>query len=714
MDQKKFFELRKNYRLLLLENPNYFGNLTEAGEAFEGFEPSIKMISETYYEQLTCVNFNPETNELRSAVRVKQTSGYYGGPCTDGSKEYVRFYVDYNRDGNWVDEGAVNFDAHDLPFKEELCYAVKLKIDPKKRSCCNHPPVLPRVLAILSWNLEPPANQPNWLPVWGNRLEANIQIAPRTDIFCWLKEKFGILETEIDPTKLELLASEMKIEAKPQPLPEATLLALKKEYGKEIEEARFSYKLISEMIKKPAQPVLSESVLTLKAANVNIAKAIEFLKIAKFNTSYEEVKCVGLNRDLNFLHAGILVKRPNGYSGNLCQKGSREYVAFYMHFGGGWEYMGTSSVGVHDIPQIPKDGLWYSVALPISLSKHQEVWCKTGMARARAILSWNKQPTPNDPDYVAHWGDWEECHVEIKPLPKGLQQGKVVPVIESLGGMPVSMIASSGYANGMSPAGLKGIDSPFDGKILINGIIANAPDSSAPAIARLRYRIMIKKPSHSGFQPSLRKFTIYVTNISGGVPGPQLPKLQSPNTPDGWLDYYPDFFAPDIVSVDQNLLGVFIPTDEGLHELYIEVYNPNTGIYSQSNTVYFMADKKAPEVDIEITSGTGNCGVFNKNDIISGTFSITNKHCYSVILSVTPTTEAHGAKPGIPSIAGPSELIYGSGLPGTGTSNTWELNTSPMDQCGYNVRIRGEDRTIIDSRWFGRERWDIEGFCLME
>ena len=112
-------ELRRNHKLLLLKNRNYFGNLTKAGLLIDGFlEPVFELISDTYYEELTCVSFNPATNELWAVVRIKQETGYSGGPCTDGSKEYVRFYVDYNRDGTWVDEGAVNFDAHDLPFDE--------------------------------------------------------------------------------------------------------------------------------------------------------------------------------------------------------------------------------------------------------------------------------------------------------------------------------------------------------------------------------------------------------------------------------------------------------------------------------------------------------------------------------------------------------------------------------------------------------------------
>jgi hypothetical protein len=718
MKEHELRELRKNFRLLLLENPNYFGNLSEAKLPGKEYKPVTKIISNTFFEELTCLSFNPLTNELKAVVKVKQTSGYSGGPCTTGSKEYVRFYVDYNRDGNWVDEGAVNFDVHDLPFEEDLCYGVNLKINPKKKSCCDDPPVLPRVRAILSWHDEPVAGQPDWPPVWGNRIEANIQIAPRnrTDLICLLKKKMAELDIAVDLSKLELLAKALPMKEEAAPLPQAQPLALQKKYGDKVEEARFAFKLMHALAKEPTQPAFLDKAKMLKASGVDLAKASKFLQTAKFNTTYEELRCVGLDRDLSILHAGILLKVPYGYSENLCHEGSLEYVAFYLDAGSGWEHLGTTSVSVHDIPEIPKDGLWYHAALPVSLSKHQKEFCNTGQAKVRAILSWNALPPPNDPDYVAPWGDWEECHIEIKPLPKGVEPGKVIPVIESLGGMPVNMINGSGYANGTNTAGLKAVDSPFDGLILIKGFINNAPDWTKPGTFQLRYRLMVKRPSDSGYQPSLRAFTIQVTKVSGGIVSPQVSVTQTPTHPDGWLDYYPDFFPPDTVEVDEKLLGVFYPGEEGLHELYAEMYDPNNPVATNvaSNTVRFMVDKKAPVVDIEITSGTGNCGVFTKGDIIAGTFSITDAHCWDVSLSVTPATEAHGALPCIGSCPGPASLTYGLGLPGAGTSGTWELDTGAMDPCGYNIRIRGEDRTIVDSRWFGYENWDIEGFCLEE
>ena len=61
----------------------------------------------------------------------------------------------------------------------------------------------------------------------------------------------------------------------------------------------------------------------------------------------------------------------------------------YLDFGSGWEYMGTTSVQVHDIPQIRDGGLCYLATLPVSLTEHQMKWCETGKARIRGILSWN-------------------------------------------------------------------------------------------------------------------------------------------------------------------------------------------------------------------------------------------------------------------------------------------------------------------------------------
>jgi hypothetical protein len=723
---------RTNYNLHLMESPNYFGSISKLDVAKP---PKVfaKLLSNRTYEELTCIGFNPDTNELNAVVVVKKKSGYSGGPCTDGSKEFVRFYLDYDGGGTWVDEGAVSFDAHDLPFGESLCYDVKIKIDPDKQSCCDDPAVLPNVRAILSWNHEPPPSQPNWTPTWGNRLENVIQMDPRWGLWCWLKD---IIKVPIDG--VFVLPKEFPpqlLNATTKALPEMTLKAsdlasfaafkttskelsvveLKRLYKTKVEDSRIAHKTMTALINKPKYALYEKYANTLKEAKISVADLTKFIVKTKFNVNYEELKCVGLNRDLNTLTGNVVIKRKLGYSGDLCSAGSREYVAFYMDFGGGWEYQGTSSVNVHDIDTLPNKGLWYGVELPASLSQHQKVWCQTGKAKVRAILSWNTPPTPNDPNYVATYGDREECTVEVKSLPQNVPEGTdPIPFIESLGGMPVSLISSvDGLANGSNGSGLTGNDSPFDGRILINGVILNAPDSYGPQ-ANLEYKIMVKGPGEIAFTPSPSPFALYVTTYNGGIPSGPVSVTQTPDL-NGFVEFLPDTLPPNMKSVDTSKLGEYYASKSGIHQLYIEVYDPNTVSTYVSNTVKFMIDKTGPTVSIDITSGSGNCGVFGDNELMEGTFSIVGDYCDTVTLYITPGgsgAPSHGATPVIVGM-GDNKLDYGIDLPDSGYSGTWELQTGPMDPCGYNIWVHGEDRTIVNSNHRGHEQWKLRGFCVM-
>ena len=57
--------------------------------------------------------------------------------------------------------------------------------------------------------------------------------------------------------------------------------------------------------------------ITLK---IDFVKTIEILEKLKANTSYEEMECLGLDYNKEFLVATIKIKKPYGYSGNLCIK----------------------------------------------------------------------------------------------------------------------------------------------------------------------------------------------------------------------------------------------------------------------------------------------------------------------------------------------------------------------------------------------------------
>ena len=97
-EKKLFTEQRLNVHKLLANNPNYFGTVPDVGL------PTVEPIKyNTSYEELTCVGLWPERNLLEATIEVKLPYGFLGNTCLRGSYEYVRFFIDWNDDGDFVD-----------------------------------------------------------------------------------------------------------------------------------------------------------------------------------------------------------------------------------------------------------------------------------------------------------------------------------------------------------------------------------------------------------------------------------------------------------------------------------------------------------------------------------------------------------------------------------------------------------------------------------
>ena len=697
--------LRRSFRLQLIKNPNHFGHLEKLGLPNLP-KPVLQKIGDTSFEELTCVGYNPAAERLAAIVEVKQQSGYLGDACSDGSPEYVRFYLDYG--AGWVDVGVASFTAHDLSTDADLCYAVSIDIDPAIRHCCDRDPVLPRVRAILSWNLMPPPNQPAWQPVWGNVLERAIQIAPRSALFCKIFDDDFKLEdvVKLDPGLLAGLKAQLALAEAP-PLPPAPLAELVEIARKQDDRTAVMRAAFPQLIRLAKTP----EPLALAAAMANLPDGIDldlfddFILEPKFDTTYEELHCVGLDRDLETLHGVIQIKRPFGYSGNLCQSGSREYIAFYLDFGAGWEYQGTTFVDVHDIGAVPQGGLWYQASLPVDLDPHKKKWCETGFARIRGVLSWAIPPAPNQPNFIPHWGDREDCTIEVRPLPEGVVPGQTTPVLESIGSMPVPQIDAAGFADGPNIGGTLTADqSPFGGVIRIAGIVA------FPPAAGLEYRVMIKGPSDPIHKPFTKSFGVTVVTVIGS----SITIAGQTQTPVGdWYPFIPQP-APIFRSVVGNLLAPFTASEDGLHSVYIQVREPGSPVILATSGVHaFFVDDAAPVVDVEITGG--NCGKFGLGEVINGTYAMADPHSGSLTLSVTPSAEAAGGHlaitlvipPGplpapLPGPTASNGLSYAAGTMLTvGASGNWELDTTGMQACGYNIRIDAGDRTIVNSGSLG-------------
>ena len=162
-----------------------FGKLLPGIELKPGILDKLfpKTDGDVSYEELTCIGLDPNhPDTLVGVIHVKKQSGYSGGPCTNGSREYVTFWGDFDGNGSFdACLGTASVRVYDLTkFPDKgVYYAVRLPVDLNQyRQSCKKGAKVVRIRAILSWNVAVPCSNPNKVPTWGNREETLINISP--------------------------------------------------------------------------------------------------------------------------------------------------------------------------------------------------------------------------------------------------------------------------------------------------------------------------------------------------------------------------------------------------------------------------------------------------------------------------------------------------------------------------------------------------------
>jgi hypothetical protein len=360
----------------------------------------------------------------------------------------------------------------------------------------------------------------------------------------------------------------------------------------------------------------------------------------------------------------------------------------------------TTSVNVHDIATIQAGGLKYSAFLPFAELASKRQPCDKGPKTAliRAVLSWATPPSTTNPYDVPFWGGHAETHILIPP---GNPVAGNAPLIETIGSMAIAAIDNStGLATGPAVAvGFTANDSPFGGQIWLTGHIANPSDFVGGAGAQMKYRIMISTDGGANYFPMNTTFTIWTTDLVGGIWQSQVPRTQTPDA-DGWYQYFEDITGPSMRFVAQNSLGYWPSAGDGTAHIYMEAKNSLGNPLGVTPTKLIQLDNTAPTCAISITSGGGSCGDFKVGvTTIDGIYSVTdNEHFGSARLILEPGN--------IPITPVPTTTTA------TSQSGTWHLNTGGLSPCGYVVRLEGYDRTIVNSGWVGWGTPIATGFCL--
>src|SRR5215470_6833165 len=406
---------RAMFRALLAGNPNHFGNLATSPQP-----PVLAKHGDTTYEEICSVGFHPQAHRLDAVVFIKQPFGYSGNICSHGSQECVRFYLSFDNGATWVDQGASSFTVYDIPQTAQfhrLEYATGVPCSPPEKFCLFSNVVLAR--AILSWDHCPPPNQPNWIPVWGEVHNTHVQVQPRRRL-PWF-EVFNEFKVELPSQIAQHLDLDQEAEIKsPAELSLAELHTLYKDKG--IEPHRYALPAVQKLMAQPdfsgvpAGGLFAE--FGLKAEDV-IGVLVNPAPGPDGSTFYEELECVGFNPVTSELVATVRIKRPNGYSGDPCTAGSREYVTFWADLNNNGTFetcLGTGSVQVFDIAHLPGDGLEYEVYLPVNFSAHRRP-CQQGprVIPIRAILSWNSIAPCPFPNKAPVWGNHEDTMILLPP-----------------------------------------------------------------------------------------------------------------------------------------------------------------------------------------------------------------------------------------------------------------------------------------------------------
>jgi hypothetical protein len=717
---------RAFFRLLLAGNPNYFGNLT--GSALSAVTP---IENNTTYEEIGCVGFHPQSRRLDAVVFKKLPAGYGGDICTKGTQECVRFYVSYDNGTTWVDLGTASCTVYDVPqTTQRLEYAVGIPFSPPEKFCVFGNVLLVR--AILSWDQCPPANQPSWKPVWGDVHDTHIQVQP-LQLIPWFQL--------INDFKIKLPAAvaqhvDLDQTAKAKSEAELSLVELHQLYqGKGVEPHRYALPAVQKLL--AAGSLGGEfSALPDKGLfgeiGVDPGSVIgPLLNPGDGSTYYEQLECVGFNPITSELIGVLRVKRPNGYSGGPCTQGSREYVTFWADLDGNGTFetcLGVASVQVFDIENIPKDGLEYSVYVPVNFSKLWQA-CGKGprLVPIRAILSWASAVPCPSPTQTPVWGNREDTLILLPP-------GDVVhpddfsPVLFNISTIAVCDI---NQANGLASPG----DRPFGGSVYIVGDIPAADSLTTPDT--VTYKLWVRQLPSGSWQPIANDFGVSLEQFTGGFLT-QFPFTQSVNGAGAYTfrDYgigtgtWRRVAAPYV-----GLLGVWQTAQPmaGQWEIRIEAFRgANTYAamvthcpdLSTRQDVIVTLDEfpPVPAISIDQVSTDGgatwnpaaDCDNFTPGVWIRGTYSVADQHFGSVNLVVEPSGPANGATPlfgaplPVPTTGFPRSY---PGVPTTGETATWSLNTANMQPCGYVVRLDAADRTIVSANGGWTANASV-GFCL--
>jgi hypothetical protein len=731
---------RSSFKTLLLSNPNYFGTLPEAD-----FDPVEPISGNTSYEEVTCLGLHPSRDRLEAVVDIKRPFGYQTGPCGSGSPEYVRFFVEDN--GTWKDLGTDHFLAYNMSSgSHPLSYTVTVPIDEPEKFCTVEN--LLNVRAIVSWNQKPPAGNATWTPVWGNVLDATVQI----DAQRLSTAPVGVLEEEGLLTIDDSIKSQLDLNASlpSQSLPSSSFESLKEQYAEtDVPSHRFGFaeaKKLTEgaLTGEAINPALGTGDITAgefgPTPGEELGDLLDNLAETAGDTRYEELTCAGYNPDTREVGGVLSIKRSSGYSGGLCTKGSTEYVGFWVEHGGTWHSLGVAEVQVHDLSGAGgSDTVEYAVIRPTNGVPELPCEDLTGL-RMRAILSWNTPPT--GPAFTPTWGNVLDTHIQ-PPEGEPLEPGELTRL--RLFHVNSARLDQIDDTTGRATNNTGSVDRPFGGPIVIEGDFAEKKDvfddqtgDVLPGAKPHLYQVFWQKDGAAGSPTQLtNSFNINV--FPEDYPhSPAVTKTQSVKTVNG-EEYY-TYMESATQAVNPRTFAEWPAQglENGLYTLEVKgfAWDSATSSYVQTNSIVqkiyiyngfpHTEDVKRPdgsiatvpreEPELSLTMSAGECADITVGNPVTGTYEVRDHFFGALNVRMVPTNIGGVTHQEPVSVSNPGSVVPHPGItPSVQVeSGNWTLDTDDLPPCGYTVELVARDRALVGRH--GHAHWSRigVGFCLVE
>jgi hypothetical protein len=632
----------------------------------------------------------------------------------------VRFFVDWGDGSGFQDAGLTSFKAYDISEapagpQHPMSHMVYLELQELKHRKSCRTAVLPKVRAVLGWN-EVPSLDPDDIPYYGNRRDAYIQLEPHNFTVKLLAE-----EGMIKPEALALLSTldmdAVLPKAKATATPLGKLIAGYRDQA--VPDHRMAYPVLAPMLSAGGSKLLAKESLQpdiMVLAELDLEAIVDTLASAEANTTFEEVVCLGLDSARDMVGAVIHIKRPSGYSGDLCDPtGSTEYVAFWADWNNDGkydEYLGTATVEVHDIATVPASGLHYCVFLPVNVSKHLNKCSNPTVVRIRAVLSWATAPSTTDPDALQYWGNSIDHLVRLRYAE--VTGTGLLDLLYYVGNVPVDNIDGATHlavpsggvlnpANCSQPA----MDRPFGGAVSVKGRIYN---TGAPGT--VHYQVQYAPHGTANWLPVATSVTHHLAH-----PNPADPlypeQAITVTSADGWFPYQEDPTAVPLILEKSALLATWSThgVADGHYDLRL-VYTTGypitaSSVIYHSDVVPIVVDNDDfdvspdanvtvdPAYDLDIVIDGGDCHSYPQNAVIHGHLRARDKHFWKWELDLQPSSHTNGLQ------ASPQCRSYASLVDQGPANGTWSLNVTQdgkkLDKCGYTLTLRAYDRAIIDS-----------------